>query len=102
MVVNASGICYLWEVMPHDLICANHIPDRLSDELDRRRVNHNTTKDLLQEVVNLSVPEESLIHIVDKLRILAADKIRSYQVEIYAILKKYGHYVRTQARKKKI
>ena len=52
-------------------------------------------------MVTLKIPAESLANVVGKLRTLAVDKICPYQVEIYAILQKYGPYVRIQAKKKK-
>ena len=101
MVVNAQGVCSLQEVMPQVRVYANEIPDRLTEELSQRRINHDRISEILQEVVNLSVPAENLARIVNKLRSIAADKILPYQVEIYTILKKYGQYLRKQVRKKK-
>ena len=93
MVINAQGVCSLQEVMPQVRVYANEIPDRLTDELSQRRINHDNISKILQEVVHLSIPAESLARIVDKLRTISADKILPYQVEIYTILKKYGQYL---------
>jgi len=101
MVVNAQNVCTLQEVMPRVRIYANEIPDRLTEELSKNRINHAVVSDILQEVVNLSIPAESLARIVDKLRNTSTIKILPYQVEVYAILKKYGQYLRKQSRKKK-
>jgi len=101
MVVNAQGVCSLQKVMPQVRVYANEIPDRLTHELSQRRINHDNISEILQEVINLSIPAESLARIVDKLRTFAADKILPYQVEVYTILKKYGQYLRKQIRKKK-
>jgi len=90
MVVNAQGVCSLQKVMPQVRVYANKIPDRLTDELSQRRINHDNINEILQEVINLNIPAESLARIVDRLRTIAVDKIRPYQVEIYTILKKYG------------
>jgi len=101
MVVNAQGICSLQEVMPQVRVYTNQIPDRLTEESSKNRVNHEVISEILQEVITLNIQAESLARIVDKLRTITADKIRPYQVEVYTILKKYGQYVRKQLRKKK-
>ena len=72
MVVNAQGVCSLQEVMSQVRVYANEIPDRLTEELSRSRINHKTIGDILQEVINLSIPAESLARIVDKLRNISA------------------------------
>ena len=83
MVVNAQGVCSLQEVMPQVRVYANEIPDRLTEELSRGRINHKAIGDILQEVINLSIPAESLARIVDKLRNISAIRLLPYQVEIY-------------------